>query len=141
MQKPTTQAEAFIYYTELMDIEILDLILNDEIEYDVDNKTMFISNLGSTFELLKSYGNNSFEAHAGFCGSKICDNSCCSGYTFISNKSRHYFNLIIKAQNGIINELFECSDFEIINDKIGKSLEDYSFNSISYKKGYPSELF
>ncbi|HQV78315.1 MAG TPA: hypothetical protein PLJ42_08530 [Chitinophagales bacterium] len=140
MQKPTTQAEAFIYYTVWMDIEMLDLILNDEIEYDVTNKTEFISKLGSTFELLQSNGNTSLGAHAGFCGSKICDNSCCSGYTFISNKSKHHFNLILKAKNGTIVELFECNDFEIINEKIQKTLEEFPFNAISYKYGYSSDI-
>ncbi|MFN8295706.1 MAG: hypothetical protein U0T69_05890 [Chitinophagales bacterium] len=115
MQNLSTQAEAVIYYIQEMDIEMIDLILDKDKTYQEFPKREFIEKLGDAFDIMKLLHNEKLIGYPGFCGSDDCPNQCKNGYSFIGNTSNHKIDLLFEVKNGEIQDLFECSVFEILS--------------------------
>lgn len=117
-----TQAEAVIYYIQEMDIEMVDLILENDKLYQDMPKSDFIERLYGIVDILKYNKSDKLIGYEGFCDSNNCTNSCKNGYAFKANNSKHILNLIFEAENGIIQDIYECYEFKIF-DK-GLDIED-----------------
>jgi len=83
-------------------------------------KNVFIQKLGIAFGEFITAGDIQLEVNNGFCSQFVCNNQC-SGYRFSSKESGLYFDLIIDIDNGIVNDIYECSSllclFTELNDK------------------------
>jgi hypothetical protein len=121
MQKPSTQAEALVFYIQKMDIEMIDLILDNDKTYQDFPKHLFVEKLEDVFEQFQNSKETELIGYAGFCDSKICPNACTGGYVFIGNKSKQKISLLIDAQGGKILDVFECSEFDIFDKNIDLS--------------------
>lgn len=54
-----------------------------------------------------------------------CQNGC-GGFTFLSNNSRNYIELVIKSENEKVTDLFECSRFQkdnLVKSMLGKRIK------------------
>lgn len=131
--KLETQAEAVIYYIQEMDIDMLDLILDKEKEYQDVSKDVFIQNLNTTFDVFRFNNNDKLIKHKGFCNSDKCANSCKNGYAFAGNHSKHILNIIFEVKNGIIQDMYECFDFKIFNREL--NMENYTQLTLSNLEG------
>ncbi len=116
-----TQEQAIRYFIEKMDIEMIDDILSNKNTYQDFKKHIFIKKLSDLFETFKSSGDTFLITVVGKC------NTCFKGkegYTFIGNNSRNYVSILIDVQQGLVKDMFECSDFiELCNSiKLNKKL-------------------
>lgn len=124
-----TQEQAIIHFLKHMDIEMIDSFLSELNTYQEMNKDLFLSKLQKVFQIFISAGDTYLIPYPGKC------NSCYKnkqGFTFIGNYSFNYISLIIDAKNGVIKDMFECSNFLnndqslILNNKV--YLDDLLFN-------------
>lgn len=113
--KPTTQAEAVIYYIQEMDVDMVDQILDEKMTLQDLPKQEFIAKLENVVTTLKQHKNTEILSYPGFCNSDDCPNTCKGGYAFVGNVSGHHFNLIFEVSNGNVQDLFECEQFELLN--------------------------
>jgi len=94
----TTQKQAFLYYLQNMDLDMLDVILSDEITYYGATKSMFLEKLGQLFEKqrLSRYKK----------GLKIKQHKKQpTVYYFILHESDHANKFILEDQQGIITKI------------------------------------
>lgn len=117
MEKPSTQLEAFLFYMEKMDVEMIDLILDDDKTYEDVSKSDFISMLDMAISYIKVNGGEQLVAYAGFCDSNNCPNACKSAYSFVSKKTMQRIDLVTEVKAGKILDIYTCYDINIF-DKI-----------------------
>lgn len=103
-----TQAHALLHFIQKMDIEMLDLILSNDYTYQDLHKSVFIRKLGYAFDEFMEAGNTYLNKYEGLCDAKIC-NYKCPGFTFIGNKTNHFFDLIIDIKVGVVCDIYECT--------------------------------
>lgn len=105
-----TQADAVIYFLKRLDIEMVSDILDDNRTYQDFEKCIFIHKLGNALNEFIAAGDTFLNCYNGFCNEEIC-NYKCSGFSFIGNHSKKYFDLIIDINGGIVHDIYECSRF------------------------------
>jgi len=111
-----THLEAVIHFIEKMDIQKLDeLLMNNS--YSSISKDTFMKQLSGVFDAFNDSGDTILYSEPGVC--KGCQNGC-GGFTFFSNKSRNYIEVVIKSEDDKVTDIFECSQFE--NDNLVKSM-------------------
>ena len=108
-----TQADAIIYFLKRLDTEMVSDILDNNRTYQDFEKHIFIQKLGNALDEFISAGDTFLNCYSGFCNAEIC-NYKCSGYSFIGNNSNFYIDLIIDVKDGIVHDMYECSDFKQI---------------------------
>jgi len=106
-----TQADAVIYFLQRLDIEMLSDILDDNRTYQNLKKSVFIHKLGNALNEFISAGDTFLNCYSGFCNTKMC-NYKCSGFSFIGNNSKNYFDLIIEIKGGLVHDIYECFRFK-----------------------------
>ena len=119
-----THLEAVIHFIEKMNIQKLDELLLKH-RYSSISKDRFIQELKGVFERFNESKDSVLYAEPGIC--QGCHNGC-SGFTFLSNKSRNYIDLVIKSENNIVTDIFECSQFKsdnLVKSMLGKRLSFY----------------
>ena len=102
------QEEAIKYFITQMDIEMIEGFLDATKTYQDMEKDKFLSKLERVFQIFNESGDSSLITYQGKC------NSCCKdkiGYTFVGDYSFNYISIIVDAEKGTINDMFECSDF------------------------------
>jgi hypothetical protein len=104
------------------DINGLNDILDENLQYQKLEKHIFLDKLGIVFAEFLEVGDTYLESHSGHCNR--C-NKCDSGISFIGNKSRSYIDLIIVSENGKVSNIFECSDFATNEKMIIKGEKRY----------------
>ncbi len=109
--KLKTQADAILYFLQRMDIEMVNDILDDNRTYQDFKKYIFIHKLGNALDEFIGAGDTFLNCYSGFCNAEIC-NYKCSGFSFIGNNSKNYFDLIIDIKGGIVHDIYECSEFK-----------------------------
>src|ERR1039458_4600241 len=122
-----TEKEAFLYYMERMDIEMLDLILDDGITYYGVRKEVFLEKLGAAFVEFKKSNDSSLRTYKGKCGSDSCPNKGIKGCIFVGNSSRNHLELLIEESGTHIIDLSRCPSFERekIDVELGKKISFY----------------
>ena len=111
-----THLEAVIHFIEKMDIQKLDELLLKQ-SYSSISKAKFMVELKGVFDRFNDSKDTVLYAEPGIC--QGCNNGC-GGFTFLSNKSRNYIDLVIKSEDNIVTDIFECSQFK--NDNLVKSM-------------------
>ncbi len=109
-----TQADAVVQFIQRMDAEMVCDILDGSCTYQGFEKSVFIHKLDNVFNELIEAGDTFLNCYSGFCKSETC-NYRCTGFSFIGNKSKNYLDLIIDVKEGIVYDIYECSDFKSIN--------------------------
>ncbi len=94
-----------------MDSILLKNSISDYGIYFELHKEKFVDKMEIMFELLKSQGNTHFHRYKGNCEGKICNNYECSGYIFVSNYTREYFNFILETSDLEAIECTRCHAF------------------------------
>jgi hypothetical protein len=114
--KPTlnTHADAVIHYISHLDIDMIDTLLDDKLDYQEFPKHIFIQKFGAAFDQFIQAGDQVLEVHNGFCKEFICNNQS-SGYRFSSRSYGFYFDLIIDIENGQVKDIYECSSFRCLS--------------------------
>jgi len=109
--KLKTQADAVLYFLQRMDIEMVSDILDDDRTYQDFKKYIFIHKLGNALDEFIAAGDTFLNCYSGFCNAEIC-NYKCPGFSFIGNNSKNYFDLIIDIKEGVVHDIYECSEFK-----------------------------
>jgi len=115
-----TQADAVLYFLQRLDINMLEMILENQRTYQDFEKSLFINKLSNAFDEFIKWGNTYLNRYEGFCNSELC-NFKSKGFSFVGNKSGHYFNLIIDSKEGVIHDIYECESFESCNQNLERS--------------------
>jgi hypothetical protein len=111
-----THLEAVIHFIEKMDIQKLDELLLKG-TYSSISKDTFMKQLSGVFGAFYDSGDTVLYSEPGVC--KGCQNGC-GGFTFFSNNSRNYIEVVIKSEDDKVTDIFECSQFK--NDNLVKSM-------------------
>ena len=115
-----TQADAVIYFFQRLDIDMVSDILEDNRTYQDFVKPLFIHKLGNAFDEFRKAGDIFLQCHSGFCNSNLC-NYKCSGFSFTGNFSGNYLDMIIEIKDGIVQDMYECSEFKMQQKGIKKN--------------------
>ena len=107
-----TQTDAVIYFFQRLDIDMVSDILEDNRTYQDFEKSLFIHKLGNAFNEFIKAGDTFLKCHSGFCNSKLC-NYKCNGFLFTGNFSGNYLDMIIEIKDGIVQDMYECSEFKV----------------------------
>ena len=107
-----TQADAVIYFFQRLDVDMVSDILEDNRTYQDFEKPLFVHKLGNTFAEFIKTGDTFLQCHSGFCNSKLC-NYKCNGFSFTGNLSGNYLDMIIEIKDGIVQDMYECSEFKM----------------------------
>ena len=102
------QEEAIKYFITQMDIEMIEAFLDAKKPYQDMQKDRFLSKLERVFQIFKDSGDSALISYEGRCNSCYKDKQ---GFTFVGNYSFNYISIIVDAEKGTINDMFECSDF------------------------------
>lgn len=105
-----TQSDAVLHFLQHLDIEMIDSVLEPDRTYQDFEKHSFIQKLGSALNEFIQSGDTYLHCYPGHCNSKIC-NYKCKGFSFIGNHSGNYFDLIVDVKDGIVQDMYECTDF------------------------------
>ena len=95
-------------------------ILDDTLTYQDFKKHIFIQKLGHALNDFAANGDTFLNFYKGFCDSEIF-NYKCTGYSFVGNNSKDYMDLIIDVTEGIVQDIYECSEFKNINRGLEKN--------------------
>ena len=87
-------------------------ILEDNRTYQDFEKSLFVHKLGNAFDEFIKAGDTFLQCHTGFCNSKHC-NYKCNGFSFTGNFSSNYLDMIIEIKEGIVQDMYECSEFKM----------------------------
>lgn len=112
-----TQSDAVLHFLQNLDIEIIDAVLEANRTYQDMEKSLFISKLGLAFNEFVQAGDTYLNRFRGLCNSKIC-NYKCSGFRFVGNHSRNFFDLIIDIKDGVVYDIYECSIFKVKDEEM-----------------------
>jgi hypothetical protein len=96
-------------YFEQMDIEAIEAFLPDGITYQDFSKVEFINRLKGVFNKFKESGDTCLIALLGKCSGNCYPSK--HGFCLVGNKSKNYMTLIIREQNGILEDVKECGNF------------------------------
>lgn len=107
-----TQADAIIYFFQRLDIDMISDVLEDNQTYQDFEKPLFVHKLGNAFTEFMKAGDTFLLCHTGFCNSKLC-NYKCNGFSFTGNFSGNYLDMIIVIKDGIVQDMYECSEFKM----------------------------
>ncbi len=115
--KIKSHADAVLYFIQQLDIEMVDMLLDDTLEYQEMRKDIFINKLNDVFiEFIE--GGDTFlkttiqlDTTNGFCGSAVCSFKC-MGFSFVGNKSGNFIDLIFEIEEGKVLDIFECTYFK-----------------------------
>ena len=113
--KLKTQAQAVVHFIQQLDIEMVDSLLDDTLEYQDMRKDIFINKLGYAFNEFIESGDTCLNSTKGFCDSVIC-NYQCKGFSFVGNNSGNFMDLIIEIEDGKVVDMYECSHFKTKDD-------------------------
>lgn len=106
-----TQADAVLHFLQNIDIGMLDSILEPNRTYQDFEKNVFIQKLGYALDEFIQSGDTFLHRFPGQCDSEFC-NYKCKGFTFLGNKSRNYFDLIVDIKGGVVHDIYECGAFK-----------------------------
>lgn len=104
-----TQKDAVQYFIHKMDIGMIDAILDEDKTYQEYDKITFLLKLQSVFERFQSFGDSFLIPVAGRCN--FCDKTK-TGFSFYGNVSKNYISIIFDAEQGNINDLYDCTSFQ-----------------------------
>ena len=110
------KADDIYQFIKKMNIQKLDELLLKQ-SYSSISKAKFMVELKGVFDRFNDSKDTVLYAEPGIC--QGCNNGC-GGFTFLSNKSRNYIDLVIKSEDNIVTDIFECSQFK--NDNLVKSM-------------------
>ena len=94
-------------------------LLEDNRTYQDFEKCIFIHKLGNALNEFIAAGDTFLNCYNGFCNEKMC-NYRCSGFSFIGNHSKKYFDLIIDIKGGLVHDIYECSRFCNLETEVQK---------------------
>lgn len=114
-----TQADAVLHLLQNLDIEMLDAILEEEHTYQDMNKSVFIQKLGIALDKFMETGDTYLRRFEGHCNSEFC-NYKCRGFSFIGNSSGNYMDLVVDIKDGVVHDMYECSEFAIHGREVKK---------------------
>ena len=114
-----SQSGAVVYFLQRLDIEMVNDILDENRTYQDLKKHIFIQKLGNALDEFISAGDTFLNCYRGYCNAEIC-NYKCSGYSFVGNNSNFYMDLIIDVKEGVVHDIYECSDFKHLEPVIKK---------------------
>jgi len=100
---------------EQMDAELFEMLLNIGKTYQYVRKSIFVNKFDSVFKELVDEGDTVLNSYPGMCKSKDCGNRFCSGYRFVGNVSKKYFELIFIEKRNEVDDIFHCSSLELDN--------------------------
>jgi hypothetical protein len=112
-----SQADAVLYFFQLMDIDMIKLILDDANTYQNFEKNVFIKKLDYVFHDLLQAGNTFLNRHKGVCNSVEC-NFKCKGYSFIGNVSYDHIDFIFDIRDNRVFDIYECDQFKCTSEII-----------------------
>jgi hypothetical protein len=107
-----TQADAVLYFIQNLDNDMLNLVLDENRQYQDYDKHTFIKKLSYAFDIFYKRGNTYLNRYEGKCNSGVCTNSNCIGFSFVGNKTNDYMDLILEIKNDRVLDIYECSKFE-----------------------------
>ena len=107
-----SQADAIIYFFQRLDIDMVSDILEDNRTYKDFEKLLFVHKLGNGFKEFIKANETFLDCRSGFCNENLC-NYKCKGYSFIGNHSGNYLDMIIEIKDGIMQDMYECSEFKM----------------------------
>ncbi|MEM8522293.1 hypothetical protein [Flavobacterium sp. PL12] len=116
-----TQANTVLHFFEKLDISMINSILDVSFTYQHFTKGDFIGKLDDAFNELLDAGDTYLTRHSGSCNSQSC-NFNCKGYSFIGNNSNNYFDLIFDIKEGIVHDIYECSNFKCDEKNLKKNI-------------------
>ncbi|MGL6269330.1 MAG: hypothetical protein ACRC2O_15460, partial [Chitinophagaceae bacterium] len=87
-----TKKETIIHYFEKMDIRMLDILLDDTKTYQNASKDIFLEKLALAFKKFKNINDTFLTSYKGICGSKVCPNKGCKGFSFVGNISGQHID-------------------------------------------------
>ncbi len=116
-----TQEEAVLYFLQRIDSTMVSSVLDDGRSYQNFSKSVFIKKLDSAMDAFIAAGDTYLNRYQGICNSRIC-NFNCAGYSFVGNKSGAYFDLIIDTRDGVVHDVYECSDFNCDSTSVFKKV-------------------
>jgi hypothetical protein len=111
-----SHAESVVYFIEHLDIDMVDTLLDNKRTYQDFNKNIFIQKLGNAFNRFLKSGDTKLEIYHGNCISATCSAGC-KGIRFIGDYSGLYMDLILKIENGLVIDIYECHQFKTISPK------------------------
>lgn len=109
--KLKTQAQAVVHFIQQLDIEMVDSLLDNNLEYQDMRKDIFINKLGHAFNEFIESGDTCLNSTKGCCDSVLC-NYKCKGLSFVGDNSGNYMDLIFEIENGKVVDMYECTDFK-----------------------------
>ena len=115
-----TQADAVLYFLQLLDIDMVSCVLEDKRTYQNFAKPFFIKKLEDALDEFIEAGDTYLNRYKGSCNSKSC-NYKCKGYSFVGNNPGNYFDLIIDVKDGVVNDIYECFSFKCEDEGIHKN--------------------
>ena len=115
-----TQSDAVLHFLQHLDIEMIDAVLEPNRTYQNYDKHIFIQHLGYAIDEFILSGDTFLQRYPGQCNSESC-NFKCDGFTFVGNNSGNYFNLIIEIEEGVVQDIHECSTFKCFSQLVSKN--------------------
>jgi hypothetical protein len=113
----SNQSEAVIHFLKVLDIDMISLVLDDNRTYQDFKKHVFIQKLAAALDQFVQSGDTYLNHYNGFCNSELC-NYRCKGYSFVGNNSGNYFNLIFSVEDGVVNDIYECTEFKCLDENV-----------------------
>ena len=123
-----SQSDAVLHFLQNLDIDMIDAVLEDNRTYQDLEKHVFIQKLGYALDEFIQSGDTFLNRHPGFCNSEIC-NYKCTGFSFIGNNSGHHFDLIFDIKEGLVHDIYECTQFKCFGGIVPKNRCIYLDNS------------
>jgi hypothetical protein len=114
-----TQSDAVLHFLQHLDIEMIDSVLEPNRTYQDFEKHTFVQKLGYALDEFIQSGDTYLNRYPGQCNSEIC-NYKCKGFTFIGNNSGNYFDLIVDINEGVVQDIYECTEFKVEDINIDK---------------------
>ena len=105
-----TQADAVLFFIRKLDVGMVSDLLDDKRSYQDMPKIRFINKLDIAFDKFIDAGDTWLELYQGCCDSTEC-NFKCGGYRFVGNTSRMYMDLIVEVKDGMVLDIYECTQF------------------------------
>ena len=106
----STQSDAVLYFIRKLDVGMVSDLLDDKRSYQDMPKFRFINKLEIALDKFIDAGDTWLERYDGCCDSKTC-NFKFSGYRFVGNNSTMYMDLIVEIKDGMVLDIYECTQF------------------------------
>jgi len=98
-----------------LDMEKLRLVLKDYYYQDT-TKDVFLEKMEGIFECHKDNGDTCLQIYKGKCRHTSCSNAGKSGYRFVGDVTRNYFDFIFEEEGDDIKEIYTCKEFSCSSD-------------------------